>query len=206
MAGDDPLGGIGGAPVRGGRAGVLRAGDAGAGSGLGAARAGRLGAARTGGAGAAAVDGFVDDDLLGGGGGGAAGAEDTAGRPRWGIEGGLPSAGGLPICSSEATEVIMTQLSSPNGCCPAAFSLGIPPANRPPSCGGPPEADAPPGIAGAPPNPLPLPATPPFGASTAGALRSFVAAFFSCLPAWICFSSSLEAMLMIVVLGEKRAM
>lgn len=82
--------------------------------------------------------------------------------------------------------------------CPAGFSLGMPPAKRPPSCGGPPapdagtedEEDAFPILLGAPIAPL-----LPLGfASTTGILRSFVSAFFSLFPAWICFKSSLEAM------------
>ena len=68
----------------------------------------------------------------------------------------------------------------------AGFSFGIPPAKRPPSCGGPPlegsliEGDAPNGALIPPPPPPP---PPPFGPSTTGALRSLVSAFFSLLPA-----------------------
>lgn len=69
----------------------------------------------------------------------------------------------------------------------ACFSFGIPPAKRPPSCGGPPlegsliEGDVSNGAI--PPPPPPLLPTLPFGPSTTGALRSLVSAFFSLLPA-----------------------
>lgn len=76
---------------------------------------------------------------------------------------------------------------------PAGLSLGMPPANRPPNCGGP--ALPTEAIVGTlcPTPPLATP-PPPLGAATAGALRSFVTAFLSFFPAWICFKSSLDAM------------
>ena len=80
---------------------------------------------------------------------------------------------------------------------PAGLSLGIPPANSPPSCGGPPpdiEEDTTtrpplplPGIAGVPPNaPHSL-----FAPSIIGALWSLATAFLSAVPAWIRESNAL---------------
>lgn len=100
--------------------------------------------------------------------------------PLPGIDGGFANDGGL------AGAVL-----------PAGLSLGIPPANKPPNCGGP---ALPTGVVVGPlcpPPPPPPPMPPPafdFDPSTAGALRSFVSAFLSLFPAWICFRSSLEAM------------
>jgi hypothetical protein len=90
----------------------------------------------------------------------------------------------------------------------AGLSLGIPPAKRLPSWGGPPLdgrlIDGAVPSEGAPIAPPPLrPTLPPFAASIIGSLRSLVSAFFNFLPAWICFKSSLEAM---VVKGEKQLM
>lgn len=78
---------------------------------------------------------------------------------------------------------------------PDFFSLGMPPANKPPSCGAllivsdgvaalslrilP----APPGIGGAPP--IGGPEGPFDSLPTIGAERSFVTAFFNLFPAWI---------------------
>ena len=82
------------------------------------------------------------------------------------------------------------------------FSLGIPPANNPPSCGGPADNELPPpelgGAGGAPPNAPPMPPPPArddFPApSMVGPLLSFVTVFFNPFPAWICCSNALEAM------------
>lgn len=115
----------------------------------------------------------MDDD--GGGLGGAylaggGGAPAVMVVSRLGTEGAFPSVGGLARLL-----------------CPAGFNLGMPPAKRLPSCGGPPAPDA--GTAGeedALPIPLvaPIPPLLPLGfASTTGALRSFVSAFFRLFPA-----------------------
>jgi hypothetical protein len=68
----------------------------------------------------------------------------------------------------------------------------MPPANKLPGCGGPP-AD----VKGALEADAPDPFDPPelLGVSTWGALRSLVSARFNLFPAWICFKSSLEAMI-----------
>lgn len=82
------------------------------------------------------------------------------------------------------------------------FSLGIPPANKPPSCGGPADDALPPPeleeTGGAPPIAPPMPPPPArddFPApSRTGPLLSFVTVFFNDFPAWICCSNALEAM------------
>lgn len=169
--------------ARGGRLGVDRAGR------LGDDRTGRLGTARGGAGGAAG--GLAGDGLLGGGGGGAAGVEDVS---RLGIEGGFPSAGGLPGRHAVSIVSLVPHRSNvPSWLDPAGFSLGIPPANSPASCGGPPPPEDEGPIAGAPMPPLPPPPPAPLGFSIMGALRSTVSAFLSFLPAWICLSSSDEA-------------
>jgi len=109
---------------------------------------------------------------LPGGAGGAGGAFAGVGGfgaapPLPGIEGGLAKDGGLA-----AAEL------------PAGLSLGMPPANRPPICGGPalPTEAIVEALCPAPERPL-APPPPPLGGSTIGALRSFVSAFLSFLPA-----------------------
>lgn len=74
-------------------------------------------------------------------------------------------------------------MNTPRLLCPAGFSLGIPPANKPPSCGGPPEAIAEPADDTERPPPPPPPPPPPFGVSMVGPLRSLVVVFFNFLPA-----------------------
>lgn len=67
---------------------------------------------------------------------------------------------------------------------PAGFSFGMPPANSPPSCGGPPPTPTPTPAPALPPLPPPTgPRAPPAGlVCTAGALRSLVSVFLSFLP------------------------
>lgn len=169
------------------RGGVAGAGGAGGGAAgtAGAAPDGRGGGARTGIVGA----------LVGGGGGGVG----TLGRG-----GSLPGGGGRAEGDAAATEGFgAVPLPSTEGgfanddglagaVLPAGLSLGIPPANNPPNCGGPALTTV--VVVGALfPTPPPIP-PPLFEPSIAGVLRSFVTAFLSLFPAWICFRSSLEAM------------
>ena len=160
--------------------GAARVGIAGVGDGLrggvGTARAGVAGAGLRGGAGVARA---------GGGGttrGTAGGFAALAGEGATAFVAGITTLGTSPLVA----------LVSCNEC-PAGLSLGIPPANRAPSCGGPAIGTllpAPEGGTGATLGPRP----PPFPESSAGPLRSLVTVFFSDFPAWICFSSSADAM------------
>jgi hypothetical protein len=90
-------------------------------------------------------------------------------------EGGLAAA----PCLSERHQIYIFK-DEPE--LPAGLSLGMPPANRPPICGGPALPPAAPAevIVGAL---CAAPPPPPLEPATAGALLSFVTAFLRLLPA-----------------------
>lgn len=172
MAGGD-AGGLGfriGCGARRGGNGALALGGA-----LMVARGGRLGAGLLGGvgpevegfdAGGLGAEGFKGATVKGFGGTALRGAEEELDveMSDFGIVGGFPNVGGLARLP-----------------CPAGFSLGIPPANKPPSWGGPPPPIGPP--IGSPTAAEDEAALPPFAVSTEGALLSLVSAFFNFLPA-----------------------
>jgi hypothetical protein len=146
---------------------------------------GLLGGGAVGGIRGGVLTGFGKDLADGMGAGASAGAT----RSRLGMDGGLANAGGLPVrmllCEDDARD---SDEHTPGAPSPTALSLGIPPANNAPNCGGPPPPPP------APPPTLPPPERPPPPpGSTMGALRSFVSAFFSLFPAWIAARRSDEA-------------
>jgi len=116
-----------------------------------------------------------------GGAGGAGGAGDAS---RFGIEGGFANEADLfPANKAEPFLALSYTLGSPIALDPVGFNLGIPPARRPASCGGPEPVVALTFPTFDEEGPELAPIGPPFDLESAnGALRSFVTAFFKDFP------------------------